>query len=67
MQRMTAVNAEASVIYHDPELRAAWEERHIAFMKEAKRRGEYEYPRLWDYIRHVLNEEKKAAEKSVKN
>lgn len=67
MKRMTAVNAEASVIYHTPELRAAWEARHMAFMEEAKRRGEYEYPRLWDYIRHVLIEENKAAENSIKD
>lgn len=67
MKRMTAVNAEASVIYNNPELRAPWETRHLAFMKEARRRGEYDYPRLWDYIRHVLIEEKKSAEKSIKN
>jgi len=61
------VNTEASVIWHDPVQKAEWAERHRLFQKEAKRRNEYEYPRLWDYIRHVLNEEKSAAQKSVKN
>ncbi|MBQ7631619.1 MAG: hypothetical protein IJS82_02545 [Paludibacteraceae bacterium] len=54
-QRFKAVNAEAQRIYHDPVLRAEWEERHAAFQKKARKSGDYTYPRLWDYIRHELN------------
>ena len=66
VQRFCQVNAEASVIWHNPEQKAVWEKRHRAFMREAKRRNEYTYPRLWDYIRHELNREKIEAEKSAK-
>ena len=61
--RFNSVTAEAKKIYHDPVLRAAWEERHEAFKREMKKKGEYTYPRLWDYIRHELNLAKKSAEK----
>ena len=67
VQRFCQVNAEASAIWHNPELKAKWEARHKVFMREAKRRNEYTYPRLWDFIRHELNREKAEAEKSVKN
>ena len=67
VQRFCQVNAEASAIWHNPELKAEWEARHKVFMREAKRRNEYTYPRLWDFIRHELNREKTEAEKSVKN
>ena len=62
IQRSNAVLKEAQVIYHDPVLRAEWEQRHVAFQREAKRRGDYTYPRLWDYIRHELNLAKKSPE-----
>ena len=66
VKRFCEVNAEASAIMHNPELRAEWEARHRAYILEAKRRGEYTYPRLWDFIRHMLYKEKTAAEKAVK-
>ena len=62
IQRSNAVLKEAQVIYHDPVLRAEWEQRHVAFIREAKKKGEYTYPRLWDYIRHELTLAKKSAE-----
>ena len=63
IQRFNSVNKEAQAIYHNPELRAAWEKRHEAFQKEARKKGEYAYSRLWDYIRHELNLAKKEAAK----
>ena len=63
IKRFNSVNAEAQKIYHDPVLRAEWEEKHLAFISEAHKKGEYTYPRLWDYIRHELNIAKQAAEK----
>ena len=62
IKRFNAVNAEAQKIYHDPELRAEWEKRHEAFKRQARKTGDYTYPRLWDFIRHELNLAKKAAE-----
>lgn len=55
IKRFNAVLSEAQVIYHDPVLRAEWEARHEAFQRGARKKGEYSYPRLWDYIRHELN------------
>lgn len=63
IKRFNAVNAEAQRIYHDPVLRAKWEERHKSFQAEARKRGDYTFPRLWDFIRHELNIAMKAAEK----
>ena len=63
IQRSNAVLKEAQRIYHDPVLRAEWEEKHAAFMREARKRGDYTYPRLWDYIRHEINLAKQATEK----
>ncbi len=63
IQRYNVVLKEAQRIYHDPVLRAQWEEKHAAFMREAKKKGDYTYPRLWDYIRHELNSAMIAAEK----
>ena len=63
IKRFNSVNTEAQVIYHDPVLRAEWERRHEEFKREARKKGEYTYPRLWDFIRHELNLAKKAAEK----
>ena len=63
IKRFNEVNAEAQRIYHDPVLRAEWEQRHAAFRAEAHKRNEYEYPRLWDFIRHELNQAKIAASK----
>ena len=54
-KRFNAVTTEAQRIYHDPELRAEWEKRHEAFQRAASKKGEYTFPRLWDYIRHELN------------
>ena len=54
-KRFNAVTAEAQRIYHDSELRAEWEKRHEAFQRAASKKGEYTFPRLWDYIRHELN------------
>ena len=66
IKRFNTVVQEAQKIYHDPVLRAQWEERHKAFMKEARKKGEYTFPRLWDYIRHELNLAKiQAQEKSL--
>jgi len=62
IKRFNSVNKEAQKIYHDPILRAEWEQRHAAFQIEARKKGEYTYPRLWDFIRHELNIAKKAAE-----
>ena len=55
IKRFNAVTAEAHVIYHDPVLRAEWEKKHAAFQREARKNGDYTYPRLWDFIRHMLN------------
>ena len=63
IKRFNAVNEEAKRIYHDPVLRAEWEQKHAAFKREAKKKGEYTYPRLWDFIRHELNAAMKAAGK----
>ena len=63
IQRSNAVLKEAQRIYHDPVLRAEWEKKHEVFMRAAKKRGDYTYPRLWDYIRHELNLAHQAAEK----
>ena len=63
IKRFNAVNEEAKRIYHDPVLRAEWEVKHEAFRQEARKKGEYTYPRLWDFIRHELNTAMKAAEK----
>jgi len=63
IKRSNAVLKEAQMIYHDPVLRTKWEEKHKAFIKAAKKRGDYTYPRLWDYIRHELNLAKQAAKK----
>ena len=65
VQRFCAVNKEASEIMHNPVLKAEWEERHKAFRREASRHREYEYPRLWDFIRHMLNKEKSETEKGI--
>lgn len=67
VKRFCQVNAEASAIMHDPVLRAEWEKRHVAFQHAARQAGEYTYPRFWDFLRHALNEAKKAAEKSIQN
>jgi len=63
IKRSNDVIKEAQVIYHDPVLRAEWEQRHEDFIREAKKKGEYTFPRLWDYIRHVLTLERKASGK----
>ena len=63
IKRFNAVIEEAKRIYHDPVLRAEWEQKHEAFKREARKKGEYTYPRLWDFIRHELNSAMKAAEK----
>lgn len=63
IKRFNSVVTEAQKIYHDPVLRAEWEQRHEAFQREARKNGEYTFPRLWDFIRHELNIAKKAAEK----
>ena len=55
IKRFNAVTAEAQVIYHNPILRAEWEKKHVAFQREARKNGDYTYPRLWDFIRHMLN------------
>ena len=66
IKRFNSVLQEAQKIYHDPVLRAEWEARHQAFMAEAKKRGDYTFPRLWDYLRHELNIAKmKEQEKSL--
>jgi len=62
IKRFNAVIKEAQTIYNDPVMRAEWEVRHEAFKREARKKGEYTYPRLWDFIRHELNAAKKAAE-----
>ena len=62
IKRFNAVIEEAKRIYHDPVLRAEWEVKHEAFRQEARKKGEYTYPRLWDFIRHELNTAMKAAE-----
>ena len=59
VKRFGEVNLEAQAIYHDPVRRAEWEARHKAAQQEASRHGNSIYPRLWDYIRHELNEAKK--------
>ena len=63
IKRFNSVVTEAQKIYHDPVLRAEWETKHAIFQREAQKKGEYTYPRLWDFIRHELNLAKKAAEK----
>lgn len=63
IKRSNAVLKEAQRIYHDPVLRAEWEKKHEAFMREARKKGDYTYPRLWDYIRHEINLTKQSTEK----
>lgn len=63
IKRFNSVTIEAQKIYHDPVLRAEWEQRHAVFQHEARKKGEYTFPRLWDYIRHELNLANKAAGK----
>ena len=63
IKRFNWVTEEAQKIYHDPELRAKWETIHAKFRKEARKKGEYDYPRLWDFIRHTLNLAKIEADK----
>ncbi len=65
VQRFCEVNKEASAIWHNPELKAEWAARHVAYMHEAKRHGGYTYVRLWDYIRHELNKAKSEAVESA--
>ena len=63
IKRFNWVIAEAQAIYHDPVRRAKWEKRHQTFQRAARKKGEYTYPRLWDFIRHELNAAKIAAER----
>ena len=62
IKRFNSVTKEAQMIYHDPALKAEWEARHEAFQHEARKKGEYTYPRLWDFIRHMLNLAKQQAQ-----
>ena len=62
IKRFNTVIKEAQAIYHDPVLRAEWEAKHAAFQREARKKGDYTYPRLWDFIRHELNQAKLSAE-----
>ena len=66
IKRSNSVIKEAQAMYHDPVLRPIWEKRHAEFQREARKKGEYTYPRLWDYIRHELNLAKIAAENEAK-
>ena len=67
VKRFVEVNKEAQVILHDPELRAQWEAKHKKAVRDGSRHNRYVYVRLWDFIRHELNEEKKKGEKAVQN
>ena len=64
VQRFRQVNAEASAIWHDSALKAEWQARHLAALREGSRRNIYVQVRLWDFIRHELN---KAKTESAKN
>jgi len=65
VKRFVEVNKEAQAIMHDPVLRAEWEAKHRAARADASKHNEYVHVRLWDFIRHTLNKEKKEAEKAV--
>ena len=65
VRRFCEVNAEASAIFHDPVLKAEWQERHNAAKREGSRHNVYVQERLWDYVRHELSAAKKEAEKAI--
>jgi len=65
--RFVEVNKEAHAIFHDPAQKAEWEARHKQYLRETDKSREYVYVRLWDWLRHVLLQEKTAAAKSVQN
>lgn len=67
VQRFCQVNAEASAIWHNPELKAEWAARHAAHKREGSKHNKYVYVRLWDYIRHELNKAKTESEKGIQN
>ena len=54
VKAFVAVNAEASVIWHNPERKAEWEARHKEALREGSKHNRYVPVRLWDYIRHEL-------------
>ena len=66
VQRFVNANKVAQIIWHDPEKKAEWAKRHVEAMKEAKRHNKYVQVRLWDFIRHTLNAESKAAANATK-
>ncbi len=57
--RFREVNAEATAIWHDAEKKAEWSMRHESARREGSRHGFYVPIRLWDFIRHELNKQKK--------
>ena len=65
--RFTMVSKVAQAIWHDPEKKAEWAVRHEAALKEGKRHNMYVPVRLWDYIRHTLNEDAKANKNAAQN
>ncbi len=64
VKRFIEVNKEAQVILHDPILRAEWEEKHRLARRDGSKHNYYVHVRLWDFIRHTLNQEKIEAEKA---
>lgn len=65
--RFVNVSKMAQIIWHDPEKKSEWAVRHEAALKEGKRHNMYVPVRLWDYIRHTLNEDAKANKNAAQN
>ncbi len=51
--------AEAKAIMHDPERKAKWQARYEEALKKARKYNKPTQGRLYDYIKHELNEERK--------
>ena len=66
VKKLSAVNIEASAILRDPALRAEWQEKYNAALREASKhqrlpdkKGKPAVPgRLCDYVRRELSKEK---------
>lgn len=65
VQRFCQVNAEAKAIWQSLELKAEWAAKHQAARQDASRHNYYVPVRLWDYIRHEINQLKAKAEQDI--
>ena len=65
VKRFCEVNAEAHAIWNNPELKAEWEAKHRAALREGSKHNTYVPVRLWDYIRHEINVLKAKSDKNT--